>query len=281
MFQQIELGAKVKSVAIERFKAVENVTDVIAVISRKIAATNCHYAPQTGYFYCFKGECCRDLGLPSQRYILPVVRYTLENLKLRKYGLPVTLHYWALAKAGYEQEIAMKEEIHGDITHVDMAVSCEDANFQKNKYEVVGPAAWRANKEIYEVVKELFAEYQNLIEMSCARTLTPETFLKLMLEEAPDRVPDHNSRGSAGKTGRRPLSLHGSTPPASRIENTPARELLDPPNSPPATVKPAAQPTAPAPSAPGTGVPTPEEKGKAIEVGTAPAGDFGDLVKDL
>ncbi len=60
--QQIKLGDKLKPVAIERFKMETGAKAIVAVLSNDISGIIQHYHQNTGYFYCFQGECCKQLG---------------------------------------------------------------------------------------------------------------------------------------------------------------------------------------------------------------------------
>lgn len=244
-FQPIKLGEKIKSVAMERYKAQEGNRDVISVVSRKIAGVNMHFAPGMGFVYCFKGACCQELGLPSQRYILPIVRYTIENLKARKYGMPVFMEYYAMSLKAYTSEIETLEMVHTDMTKRDLIVTCEEQQYQKNKIQDFGEAVWRKDEIIFNTVKELFAEYTALIEMSVARTLTEEVFLKALAATGGENVPDHNQRNPAPRSslsssGRARLTMGGGgkPPPAQAAEELPTDQslLMDDPPQKPATV---------------------------------------------
>lgn len=274
MFTPLALGEKLKSVAIERYKAVEGMVDVISVVSRAIASTNAHYAPGIGFFYCWRGACCEQLGLPQQRYILPIVQYTVESLKNRKYGVPVMMYYLPLSQAQYNTKILTIEDIQQDITTVDLAVTCSDAGYQKNDFQVVGAAMWRKDKVIAENLKELWKDYKSLIEMSCARTLDEQLFLKLLSANGAENVPDHNQRNPPppknNLTGRKQLSLGAkkAAPAAEEMGNdmglddpTPLWESKTPGEPPTVDVEPA---TTPAPEKP-----NPKNEVKPAE----PAGD--------
>lgn len=202
--QQVKLGDTVKSVAIERYKGVEKVIDVVSILSRNIAAAAIHYHQNTSFFYCFKGACCAELGLPNIRYIVPIVRYTVTKFPL-EYGLPVSLAYMALGKDTYEADIKVKDQITGDVTKIDLSINCTDAGYQKLKIDQMGASKWRSDEAMKKVVQELYREYVALIELSVARNLTPERMLELLAQEP--RFPEKS------KTQR--------TPPSHQIASSP------------------------------------------------------------
>lgn len=214
MFQQIELGTTLKPIAIERYKASENHQDVIAVVSRKIGGVQMHYREGIGFFYCFGGQCCEDLGLAQVRYILPVLVYSgLRDIRRRDYGLPVTMKYMALGRDAYESQILTKEQINSNLHGQDLLVTCTDEQYQKLTFDVVGPNKWRGDELIKKEVQTLWAEYQRLIGMSVARKLTPEKYRELCekSDEAKgkkDRVPPERQRQPTPDAATHSLQLN-------------------------------------------------------------------------
>lgn len=218
-FHQIELGDKLKSIAVERYKASEGHKDVIAVVSKKIAAVHMHYQEGVGFFYCFQGKCCEDLGLPSVRYILPVLVYTLRDIRTRDYGMPLSLKYMALGKDVYESQILSKLEISQDLNMKDLLVTCTDEGWQKITIDVIGPNSWRDPKKgMVDTVKMLYDEYKRLISLSVARSITESKYVELCEKAAEnpkkkDRVPSERQR-SPSPDGSASLALRSSRPEA-------------------------------------------------------------------
>jgi len=226
----LTFGDKVKPVAIERFKGEEGTPDVIGLMSSKIKASFTHYDPRTGYFYCFKGECCQNLGLPSVRYILPVVQYTLlgkaNDLANLDYGAPITLKYLSLGKESYEK-LKVKWDLNGDLTHKDLLVICDDAGYQKLSFEVLQAkeSKWRSDPALLQQVKELANDYKLLIDLSVARNVTVDKMLELLAAPIEERP---NTRQSKPAPARQAPRLA----PSSQVSHSqPAQQAL--PGSPP------------------------------------------------
>lgn len=204
-FQPINLGDTVRPIAIEKFKGAKGSTEVVSVLSRKINAATVHYALGAGYFFCFKGACCQNLGLPQIRYIVPILVYNVVKFP-REYGAPLLVKYLSLGKDAYESDLLVKEQISGDVTKIDLAITCTDEKYQKLKFDHIGPARWRTDKDMVALTTTLFKEYQALIGLSVARSIDEEAFLKVMSES-----PDGGDSRGGDRRPSRPAPSH-STP---------------------------------------------------------------------
>lgn len=85
----IKFGDTFSPIAVERLRSVEGIPDIIGILSRDkgVFAAKTHFDPSMGSFYCFEGSCCQDHGLPTVKYIMPVVHYELLSKSIPyKYG---------------------------------------------------------------------------------------------------------------------------------------------------------------------------------------------------
>jgi len=178
MLEEVDLGTKVVPAAIQKYRGALGVRDVISVVSRKIQVAKAHYQDGVGYFHCFRGSCCENLGFAKIRYILPIVHYTGDN---KKYGMPVYLKFLFLAKEAYEEEFLVMDELREDITKLDILVTCSDEQFQKLNFKEVGPAVWRNSNEIKQVLVNEQPSYKKLITMSVARILDEQTYQNIIM----------------------------------------------------------------------------------------------------
>lgn len=181
----LKLGDTIKPIAVERYKASKNQKDVISILTPNIQAAHMHFTKGIGGYYCFEGACCHMEGLPTTRYIIPIVKYSMIDMAKFVYGLPVFVQYFSVAKDRYD-EILTKNRLNKDITSVDLLVSCTDEAYQKITLDVMGPCLWRQDPNIKKEVKDLYQEYNNLVGVSVARTIDESTFLKLYQEKASD-----------------------------------------------------------------------------------------------
>lgn len=172
----INFGDEVRSIAIEKFRAAKGVNDIIAIPMRSIDVAYIHYHPNMGYFYCFQGECCQSFGLPSMRYILPMVQYTPAGPgDFRSYGEPLLVKYLAMGKDSY-QAMKLKDQVTGNITTKDLLVSCSDETYQKLTFEVLGEAKWLSDPAMREKVVKMAQVYKSLVGLSVAKSYTPAQF---------------------------------------------------------------------------------------------------------
>lgn len=181
----LKFGDKLKPVAIERFKMETGQKAIVAILSANIQGIVQHYHQNTGYFYCFGGECCTRLGLAGLRYIIPVLIYNVEKFP-SKYGLPVSVQYLAAGKAVYADDLQTKQEIlqaqepPASITRYDMSCTCTEAQYQDIKFDLIGPNKWRKDAEMQKLVKEEHDTYKRLIEVSVARKMDEERLIELL-----------------------------------------------------------------------------------------------------
>lgn len=219
MFVPISIGDLVKPIAVEKFRGSEGTREVVAVMSTKVNAAGIHFSPGMGYFYCFKGRCCQELGLAQLRYVIPLICYTVQETHPKtqvptKWGSPMVAKYLALGKDAYESDLLVKHQLQGDITKFDLLVSCVDDQYQKLKFEVMGPCQWRTRKESIPEVQELAKEYRSLIGLSVARTLSEAQFDDFMSQPPRDPKPgSQNQRKSQPVRQSLPAARQVAAPP--------------------------------------------------------------------
>jgi len=177
--QKIKIGDKIKPIGIARYRGTRGGRDVVSIISNEARVVTMHYYPSLGYFYCNKSICCKEIGLPMVRIIVPVLTYTVKEYP-RKYGAPVSLYYLSLSQSAYEKSIVEIDQIVEGITKIDLSISCEDEKYQSLIFNQLGEAFWKKDKELAQTVTELWTQYQNMIQMSVARTLDDSRILKAL-----------------------------------------------------------------------------------------------------
>lgn len=226
MFVPIKIGDLVKPIAVEKYRGSEANRSVIAVMSTQANAAGIHFSPGMGYFYCFRGRCCQELGLAQLRYVIPIFEYTVleTNPKTHvptKWGSPMVSKYLALGKDAYEADLLVKHELNGDITKSDLLVSCTDDTYQKLKFEVIGACQWRARKESIPEAQELAKEYRSLIGLSVARTLSEAQFDDFMAQPRDPKQGNQNQRKAPPVRQSLPPSRPAAAvpaPPAARSD---------------------------------------------------------------
>lgn len=179
----LRFGDDLRLPRVERYKGVEDVTDVLNILSLNVAGAFVHWDDDIRYFYCFHGQCCEDCGPATVRRIIPVVQYSLTGEGT--HGSPLLIKYLSAPKDLYDN-LVLKQNIlqrrfgpKADISQVDMYVTCSDGGYQKLAFEVGDKCYWRSQSEMVEQVKALYEEYKRLIESSVARRVSPERYFQL------------------------------------------------------------------------------------------------------
>lgn len=179
----LRFGDDLRLPRVERYKGVEDVTDVLNILSLNVAGAFVHWDDDIRYFFCFHGQCCEDCGPATVRRIIPVVQYSLTGEG--SHGAPLLIKYLSAPKDLYDN-LVLKQSIlqrrfgpKADISQVDMYVTCSDGGYQKLAFEVGDKCYWRSQPELVEQVKALYEEYKRLIESSVARKVSPERYFQL------------------------------------------------------------------------------------------------------
>lgn len=183
MSSVIKIGDKIKPVGIPRYRGVRNGRDIVSIISPEAKVVTVHYFPTLGYFYCNKGICCREIGLPQLRIILPVLVYTTKEYP-SDYGAPIDLQYLSIDQKTYEMGLVDIEKICGGVNKFDLSISCKDEKYQSYTFLQMGEARWRKDKAMAARVAELYQQYKNLIDLSVARTIPEDRIAKAIQQVA-------------------------------------------------------------------------------------------------
>ena len=184
-----------KSRFIEKYRARPWASDIIAVFSTHLSTCQTHYHDSCRTFYCTGVDgkpgkvCCARLGKPRQGVVIPIVHYTPEDLYTPddlqdlRYGSPVTAKFLNLTASAYTSTLARV----ASNTDLDLQVLCDDPEFQRLRYRVLGKALWRKDEEIRISVHQQAQVYKQLIWDSVARTLTDEDIDTLLGESERSR----------------------------------------------------------------------------------------------
>lgn len=179
---EANIGQKMKPVGIEKYRGSLNQSDIVSIISSKVRMVAVHYHKNVGYVFCNKGTCCSEIGVPTLRYIHPVLVYTTKKFP-HEYGAPVELKYISVGRKLYENTIMILESVTGGISNVDLIATCTDEKYQSLTFQQIGPAKWRKDPAMKAQVEKLWVNYNSLIDISIARTLTEEQLQKALYRE--------------------------------------------------------------------------------------------------
>lgn len=185
---QADMGTKVSPVPIEKLTMAAGQKLLCGILSKKIRIVKLHFRQGIGYVHCFDGVCCEMGGIPSVRYVFPLIGYNCDLAgNLIKEPDKMTLddvffRLLALGKDDYENILtkqSLQERQGSDITKVDLLITCTDSDYQKKDFDIAGPAVWRKvlQKEQYVHMMQFF---HSKAEISLARQLDEQGFLKAL-----------------------------------------------------------------------------------------------------
>ena len=129
-----------------------------------------------GSYLCFEGECCEHDGGARLKYLFPVVVYDTD-----KNGRPVSNtienRVLAVGKGTYE-DIMTIHELSGDITSVDLLVTCKKEDYQEISLQQAGQCRWKKSPQLAKQVADFWTKNMKHIYESVARKVDRKTFLE-------------------------------------------------------------------------------------------------------
>lgn len=205
-FQWTETGDKQSRAAIPSLNLPTGGKAIINILSRRNITVRIHYVPGIGYFYCFGGSCCERHGLPSVRYVYPILVYgTIQrgnSIEIDKESSAWKIAFLKVADEEYD-DIIQKDEIHGGIHNIDLLVKCTEEKYQNYRYEVLSKeVAWRSLNSIKSIIPQELDFFKTHIELSLARYHDENS-----LAEAIAGLANLNRIGDAGKGAMRPQTV--------------------------------------------------------------------------
>ena len=150
--EKLQVGEKITGAALEKIKGLkEGESIVIAPLSNEVQAAKIHYDEEIGYFYCNSttkdiAVCCDKKGMPKVKYALPVIAYGGQrgSMIFDPESPDWDLKPLLLNKVPYDN-IILKKTLKGDLTKLDLLLTCTDATYQTYTFEVLGEARWRTS----------------------------------------------------------------------------------------------------------------------------------------
>lgn len=179
------IGLQVSRFPIERIKFSQEKRDRISILSPNVIAIKTHYIEGIGTFLCFGGACCKIGDTPRVKYLFPVIVYTTD-----KKGRPITqdieLKVLAVGQEQYDSIQMIQEEV-GDITSIDLIVSCSDSEYQKASYTQTKEALWKKSSKARDYILKEWPKVKDHIVDPIARSLTESQFKEKMRSIQTDR----------------------------------------------------------------------------------------------
>lgn len=209
--QVVELGTKIKSQGLEKYRGTEGKRDRIAFLVGTPVVIRFHYISGIGYVQCFGGDCCDVDPSPAKvRYLFPIVEYI--KIEDHKYSETCGFEIKVLSCGNdfYENILTIDQTLKEDgdklgIIGVDFNVSCVDEEYQKLQIVPTKKALWKEKPEIIDYLKEHWGEIQKEIPTSIAKDLGKDKFNKLLsaLNEQSSEVDEDEDEKPAKKKDKK------------------------------------------------------------------------------
>lgn len=169
-----DIGLKVSRFAVDKTRFTVANKSLISIVSTQVIAIKCHYNEDLGSYLCFGGECCERDGGARIKYLFPVVVYDTD-----KNGRPVTSsienRVLAVGKGTYE-DIMTIHDLSGDITTVDLLVTCKKEDYQEISLQQAGQCRWKKSPTLTKEVSEFWSRNMQHIFEAVARKMDAKTF---------------------------------------------------------------------------------------------------------
>ena len=177
---------------LKKFKGLKQVPSVISIIDKEgIAEVALHFNPAIGSFHCFDGICCQNEKPARLRYIIPIVSYRIEDMRV--FGVSTESHnvqYLNVNEDVYNNFIQFNS-VH-DIDEMDFLVITENEKYGNYKFEPIvnedtglpRVASWKQDEAMRGSVISFYkTEYQEKIEKSLGKVLSPQDYLRMVQDD--------------------------------------------------------------------------------------------------
>ena len=118
----------------------------VSVILDKVVIVKTHFIEDVGSIICSGSLCCDELGLPSVRYLFPVVHY--ENTD--KKGTPMSAEIdLKIRRQGTATKSSLQSSRTKDpLSQFDLVVTCNMKGTRRSPSQKRGDAKWKKSKKV-------------------------------------------------------------------------------------------------------------------------------------
>jgi hypothetical protein len=174
-----DMGMKIARVPIEKYKGSTQKVDRVGFVTNQVIGVKYHFFDKIGAILCFGKKCCEVGGMPTVRYLFPIVLYSTDN-EGNIVGKKLELRMLSAADELYKNIVQINRTYAnvGGISAIDCYISCSDDHYQKLTVSgIPGKAAWRQSKQAVQYVTEKWAQDAEFAYMAVARKMDEATFL--------------------------------------------------------------------------------------------------------
>lgn len=195
-----ETGTKVSRFPIERIKFTTSKKERISIIMDNVVIVKTHYDEDVGSIICNGSLCCETFGLPSVRYVFPVVHYEDTDKKGNPLSANIEVKVLAVGKDNYEELLTIMEN-KGPLSQFDLVVTCNDEGYQKCSFTEAGSAKWKGSKKAQEYVMERLQKDGKNLVAAIGRQVTDAQLAKLMGADTTPGIGDNVDMDDVFKDG--------------------------------------------------------------------------------
>jgi hypothetical protein len=183
-----ETGTKVSRFPVERIRFTTSKRERISIITDKVIIVKTHFIEDFGSIICNGSACCEHIGLPSVRYLFPIVHYEDTDKKGKPLSADVSVKVLTLGKDNYEDLLTIADN-KGSLTQFDLVVTCTDEQYQKCSYTEAGAALWKKSKKLLNDVAEVLKKDGKNLVLPLGRTMTDAQLNRVLGMDTPPGLP--------------------------------------------------------------------------------------------
>lgn len=187
-----DTGTKVSRFPIERIKFTTSKKERISIVLDKVVIVKSHYIEDVGSILCNGSLCCEECGLPSVRYVFPIVHYENTDKKGTPLSADIDLKVLAVGKDNYEELLTIMDN-KGALSQFDLVVTCNDEGYQKCSFTEAGDAKWKKSQKAQKFIAERLKKDGKNLVTPLGRTMTDAQLKKALgADTAPGISEDVN-----------------------------------------------------------------------------------------
>jgi hypothetical protein len=172
-----KVGVIVTRFPVERVRFTTQKKERISVILDQVIVCKTHWSDDIGSIICNGGICCEHLGLPSVKYIFPVLHYEGTDKIGKLVSSEFSVKIMPLSAEVYKELLTIVEN-KGNLSQFDLIATCSDEKWQKVNFVEVGRASWKSSDKAKAVVAETLRKHGKHLIDAIGQSLTDEQLAK-------------------------------------------------------------------------------------------------------
>jgi len=171
------VGVVVTRFPVERIKFTAQKKERISVILDQVIVCKTHWHDDIGSIICNGGLCCDQFGMPSVRYIFPILHYEGTDKIGKLISSDFSVKIMVLSSEVYKELLTIVEN-KGNLSQFDLIATCSDEKWQKISFIEVGDGRWKASEKVREVVADTLRRHGKRLIAAVGQSMTDEQLAK-------------------------------------------------------------------------------------------------------